>query len=289
MKTTLKKTTLKTVLAALIGLAAVLWISPAFAQAEPWQLGMQESASPSADRLHEFHNLLLWIITAITLFVLALLVWIVVRYNAHVNPKPSLFTHNVILEVVWTIIPVIILIIIVVPSFKLLYANDRLEAYDMTIKVTGYQWYWGYEYPDNEGINFLSYMIPDKDIDVAKGQKRLLSTDNAVVLPIDTNIQILVTASDVLHAWAVPALGVKMDAVPGRTNETWVRITKPGVYYGQCSELCGKDHAYMPIEIHAVTKEDFATWLETAKKEFTANDNSPVKYALVQAQEVEGQ
>jgi cytochrome c oxidase subunit II len=157
----------------------------------------------------------------------------------------------------------------IIPSFKLLYYSDRVENPEMTLKVTGYQWYWGYEYPDHGGINFLSYMVPDADIKTEEGQKRLLSTDNVVVLPVDTTIQILVTAGDVLHAFALPALGVKIDAVPGRMNETWVRITKPGVYYGQCSELCGKDHSYMPMEIRAVPKEEFEAWVEKAKEEFS--------------------
>src|SRR5262249_1028028 len=152
--------------------------------------------------------------------------------------------------IIWTVVPVLILLIIAVPSFRLLYFTDRTPNPEMTLKVTGYQWYWGYEYPDNAGVNFLAYMVPEKEIDESKGQIRLLSTDNPVVLPVDTNIQILTTAADVIHSFAVPALGIKIDAMPGHTNETWVRITKPGIYYGQCSELCGKDHAYMPIEVH---------------------------------------
>jgi cytochrome c oxidase subunit 2 len=226
-----------------------------------WGIDLQDAASPSMERMKEFHHLLLYIITGITLFVLALLIWVVIRYNKRANPKPEQFSHNVMIEVLWTVIPVIILIVIAIPSFQLLYYTDRTENPEMTLKITGYQWYWGYEYPDHGGINFQSYMIPDKDIDKSKGQVRLLSTDNPVVLPVDTNIRLWVTAADVLHAFAVPALGVKKDAMPGRLNETWVRITKPGVYFGQCSELCGKDHAYMPIEIHAVSKEEFAKWV----------------------------
>ena len=234
----------------------------------PWQKGMQEPASQSAEHLVDFHNFMLWIITGITLFVFALLVYVVLRFNKRANPKPSTRSHNVLIEVIWTVIPVIILIVIAIPSMKLLYFVDRTHEPEMTLKVTGYQWYWGYEYPDHGDINFLSYMIPDNEIDASKGEKRLLSTDTKVVLPIETDIQILVTAADVLHAWAVPALGVKMDAIPGRLNETWVHIKKPGIYYGQCSELCGKDHSYMPVEIHAVTKEDFEVWVEQAQEEF---------------------
>jgi cytochrome c oxidase subunit 2 len=246
--------------------------SKAFAGAPvPWQLNFQEAASPVMERITSFHDMLLVIITLIAAFVFLLLAIVIVRFNAKANPKPSETTHNATLEVVWTVIPVIILIIISVPSFKLLYYADRVAEPDMTLKVTGYQWYWGYEYPDHEGLSFDSYMIPDDEI--TGDQVRLLSTDNKVVLPIDTNIQLIITAEDVLHAWAVPALGVKLDAVPGRLNETWVRITKPGTYYGQCSELCGKGHGFMPIEIKAVTKEEFKRWVASAKKEFAANDN----------------
>lgn len=238
----------------------------------PWQLNLQPAASPSALRIHEFHDMLLWIIFAISIFVLLLLVWVIIRYNSKANPVPAKFTHNVLIEVIWTVVPVVILIIIAIPSFKVLYYNDHVENPDMTLKITGRQWYWDYEYPDHDGIAFSSYMIADADIDESKNQQRLLSTDTAVVLPIDTNIQILVTAGDVLHSWTVPAFGVKIDAVPGRLNETWVRIEKPGTYYGQCSELCGKDHSYMPIEIRAVTKEEFENWLVTAKEEFASVD-----------------
>lgn len=243
--------------------------SPAFAAVEggpkPWEIGLQPPGSPSAQRMDDFHTLLLWIIGAISAFVTALLLYVILRFNARVHPKPSTTTHNTLLEVIWTVLPIVILIVIAVPSFKLLYYADRTPNPEMTLKVTGYQWYWGYEYPDQEGLSFSAYMVPDKDIDAAKGQVRLLSTDNPVVLPVDTNIQILITASDVIHSFAIPALGIKTDAVPGRTNETWVRITKPGTYFGQCSELCGKDHAYMPVEIRAVSKEDFQKWVAEKK------------------------
>lgn len=282
------KKILLSLLPVVIFTAIGLWALPALAGSPTeWQLGLQAPSSPSAERINEFHNMLLWIISGISLFVLVLLIYVVLRFNAKSNPKPQLFTHNVLLEVIWTAVPVLILIVIAIPSFRVLYQNDRLEQPEMTIKVTGYQWYWGYEYPDNEGINFLSYMIAEDDIDESKGEKRLLSTDTKLVLPVDTNIQILVTAADVLHAWAVPALGVKIDAVPGRLNETWVRITKPGTYYGQCSELCGKDHAYMPIEIKAVSKEEFERWVNRAKDEFaslegTTNTTQPVRLALME-------
>lgn len=261
----------------LIALFVFLVSMPAGAgKPESWAIGFQTPASPSAEQLQVFHNdLLMWIITAITIFVTILLVVVIVLYNKRANPKPKQFSHNVLIEVVWTVIPVIILLVIVIPSIKLLYFLDRTEVPDMTLKVTGHQWYWGYEYPDQDGINFNSYMIADDEIDAGKDQLRLLSTDNPIVLPINKNIQILVTAGDVIHSWAVPALGVKIDAVPGRLNETWMRITKPGVYYGQCSELCGKDHSYMPIEIHAVSEREFNAWVANAKVEFGSLESIP--------------
>jgi len=247
-------------------LAATILTSAA-AQAAPknWEIGFQDAASPSAEHIHHFHNMMLVIITLITLFVMGLLITVIVRFNAKANPVPSKVAHNTMLEVVWTVIPVVILIIVLIPSLQLLYFGNRTVDPEMTLKVTGYQWYWGYEYPDQGGVNFTANIIPDKDIDPSKGQIRLLSTDNPIVLPVDTNVQILVTGADVIHAFTVPALGFKTDAVPGKTNETWVRITKPGVYFGQCSELCGTNHGYMPIEVRAVSKEDFAAWSAKAK------------------------
>ena len=262
--------------------ALVMFSLPAIAEsgAQDWGLLFQPSVTSSADRIHDFHDMLLYIITGIVIFVFVLLVYVVLKFNAKANPKPSNVTHNVMLEIVWTVVPIIILIIIAVPSFKILYQNDKIAEPEMTLKVTGYQWYWGYEYPDHEGINFMSYMVKTQDL--KEGQKRLLSTDNVVVLPIETNIALLVTAADVIHAWAIPAFGVKIDAIPFRTNETWFRIEKPGVYYGQCSEICGKDHSYMPIEAHAVTKEEFKAWVERAKEEFASNGligNTPFEFA----------
>jgi len=277
-----------TVLTGLV-MGTVFYAIPTMADGapEPWGIGFQEAASPVMTRITEFHNFLLYITTAIVIFVFLLLLYIIVKFNAKANPEPNIFSHNTLIEVIWTVVPIIILIVISVPSMKLLYYSDKVENPDMTLKVTGYQWYWGYEYPDHGNLNFLSYMIPEKEIDVSKGQKRLLSTDNIVVLPIDTNIQILVTAADVLHSFSVPSLGVKMDAVPGRMNETWVRIDKPGIYYGQCSELCGKNHAYMPIEVHAVSKKEFAAWLRRAKREFSSlegldNSNNNIKLAIAE-------
>lgn len=269
----------------LLASLVTIWAMPVMAQAPaPWQLGFQEAATPMAKRMNEFHDMLLWIIFAIAIFVLLLLVWVVIRYNSKVNPEPSQFTHNVLIEILWTVIPVAILVVIAIPSFQILYYTDRIEEPDMTLKVTGVQWSWNYEYPDYGELAFSALPVPENEIDGAKGQIRLLSTDNVVVLPIDTNIQILVTAADVIHAWTIPAFGVKIDAVPGRLNETWVRIEKPGVYYGQCSEICGKDHAFMPIEVRAVTKEEFEQWLEKAKEEFASIDADfqPIRTAFLQ-------
>lgn len=269
----------------LAGAAVMAFPALADGPAQNWEMGFQEAATPVAERIHEFHHMLLIIISAITVFVTVLLVYIMLRFNKRANPTPSTTTHNVPLEIIWTVVPVLILIVIVVPSMKLLYYADRTANPEMTLKVTGHQWYWEYEYPDYGDINFSAYKIEDKDIDPAKKQVRLLSTDNPVVLPVDTNIQVLVTSSptDVLHSWAVPAFGVKTDAVPGRTNETWVRITKPGIYYGQCSEICGQGHAFMPIEIHAVSKEEFLNWVKENGGKTAMNTAAPVnaKFASI--------
>lgn len=224
-----------------------------------WQMGLQPPASPVAEAIDSFHDLLMWIITAITLFVTALIGYILLRYNERSNPTPSTTSHNVTLEIVWTVIPVLILMMIAVPSFRLLYYQDRIENADLTIKVTGRQWYWEYQYPEQADLTFDSNLIPEEELQ--PGQLRLLEVDYPLVLPIETNITILVTAGDVLHSFAVPALGLKTDAVPGRLNQTWVRINKRGRYYGQCSELCGSGHAYMPIVVDAVSKEEFELWL----------------------------
>jgi len=248
----------------------------------PWQLGLQESASPVNEQLTDFHNLLLVVITAITLLVLALLVYVMVRFNAKANPNPTRTSHNTILEVAWTVLPVVILVVIAVPSFKVLYFMDKTENADMTLKVVGHQWYWEYQYPDHEGLTFSSYMVPDEDIQ--PGQHRLLEVDNRIVLPVDSNIRIIITAGDVLHSWAMPALGIKKDAIPGRLNETWARIDREGVYYGQCSEICGTNHGYMPIAIEAVSKERFAQWIEEAKQKFASNSDRKAPAVQVAAQ-----
>ena len=219
------------------------------------QIGFQEAATPTMEQITHFHNAILMpIIVGIVLFVLALLMYVLIRFNAKANPVPSKTTHNVPLEIIWTLIPVLILVVIAIPSFRLLFYAAVTPEAEMTIKATGNQWNWTYDYPDNGDINFTAILDKDK-------QPHLLGTDNPVVLPIDTVIRIQVTASDVIHSFAVPAFGIKTDAVPGRLNETWVEIKKPGTYYGQCSELCGKDHGFMPIEVKAVPKEEFAAWV----------------------------
>ena len=262
--------------------AAWLQTGPSFAQSgpQPWQMNFRPSATPVMDDIVDFHNLLLVIEVLIVLFVLGLMVYICVKFNAKANPVPSKTTHNAFLEVVWTVIPIIILIVITVPSVKLLVFMDKApkDKVEMTLKVIGHQWYWSYEYPDAGNLAFDSNIIPDEEIDASKGQIRLLEVDNRIAIPVDTTIRVIMTSEDVLHNWAVPAFGIKMDTVPGRINEAWIRVpaAKAGVYRGQCSELCGVNHGYMPIVIEAKSKQDFAKWLDKAKKEF-ANDASPVK------------
>ncbi len=236
------------------------------AEPHPWQLGMQEPASQVHARLDAFHDLLLVIITLITIFVFALLVYTIWRFRATRNPAPTRTAHNTLLEVAWTAVPVLILVIIAIPSFKLLYFGDRTPDAEMTVKVVGHQWYWSYEYPDHGNFTFDSYMVAESDLE--PGQKRLLEVDNRVVVPVGTNVRILVAGTDVIHSWFVPSLGVQIYAMPGRLNETWVNVEKPGVYYGQCNQICGINHAYMPIAVEALSKEDFARWAEEAKQKF---------------------
>jgi cytochrome c oxidase subunit 2 len=235
---------------------------------QPWQLGMQTPASPMKDRIESLHNLLLVIITIITLFVMVLLIYVMWRFRASAHPVPTRTTHNTMVEIIWTVVPIIILVIIAVPSFKLLYFEDRVPNAEMTLKITSHQWYWSYEYPDQGNLQFDSRIIDEADL--KPGQKRLLEVDNRVVLPVDTNVRILITGSDVMHSWLVSALGVQMYAVPGRVNETWVKVERPGVYYGQCNQICGINHAYMPIAVEGVTKEQFNRWVVDAKKKFAA-------------------
>ena len=245
-------------------LTALLALLPFAAQADgiakDWQLGFQEPVTPVMEQLVWLHDkLLLYIITAITIFVLVAMVYIALRFNRKANPVPSKTTHNVKLEVIWTVIPVLVLVAIAIPSVRIHSFMEKQTDGGITLKITGYQWYWGYEYPDNGGINFESRIIEDKDL--KEGDVRLLSVDNPVVVPVNTKIRVQTTAADVIHAWAIPAFGVKRDAVPGRLNETWFEATKEGRYYGQCSELCGVKHGFMPIVVDVVSKEKFEEWV----------------------------
>lgn len=271
----LKKTRLLAPLAALGGALAAGDAIAGQGLAKPWQMWFQEPASPAMARIDEFHNLVFAVEVAIVLLVLGIMAYIVVRFNHKANPVPSKNTHNTLLEVVWTVIPIIILVVIAVPSFKLLYFADKIEKADMTLKVTGSQWFWSYTYPDNGDIQFDSIIVAAEDL--KPGQPRLLTVDNNVVLPVQTNIRLLLTSNDVIHDWAIPAFGLKLDASPGRVNETWVRITSEGDYYGMCSELCGINHAFMPIHVKAVSKAAFAEWVEAKKKAAAAESNDKVK------------
>jgi cytochrome c oxidase subunit II len=233
-------------------------------QPAPWETTLQQAGSPVMENIVWFHNFLLVIITLITLFVLALLVIVVMKFNARANPVPSRTTHNTLIEVAWTLVPVLILVCIAVPSFRLLFLQLDVPKSDLTVKVTGKQWYWSYAYPDNGKFEFDSLLAQDK-------QPRLLGVDNEMVVPVNKVIRIQTTGADVIHSFAVPAFGIKIDSIPGRLNETWFKATKTGMYYGQCSELCGKDHAFMPIAVRVVDDQEFATWVDAAKKKFAGN------------------
>jgi cytochrome c oxidase subunit 2 len=246
-------------------------------QPAPWEFNLQASASPVMDSIMRFHDWLLVIITVITLFVLALLITVVVKFNARANPVPSRTTHNTVVEVAWTLIPVLILVGIAVPSFRLLFEELDIPKADLTIKATGKQWYWSYAYPDNGKFEFDSLLAKDK-------QPRLLGVDNELVVPVNKVVRVQVTGADVIHSFAVPAFGIKIDAIPGRLNETWFKATKTGMFYGQCSELCGRDHAFMPIAVRVVNDQDFAAWVESAKKKFAALPGNTYALAETAAQ-----
>jgi cytochrome c oxidase subunit 2 len=252
------------------GFGDVAWAGSG--QPSPWQLGFQESVTPVMEFITQFHNWLLLVITVITLFVLALLIICIVKFNAKANPTPSRTTHNTLIEVIWTVLPVLILVFIAIPSFKLLFLQTDIPAADLTIKATGKQWYWSYAYPDSN-FEFDSLLACDQARTKCE-QPRLLAVDNDIVVPVNKNIRVQVIGADVIHAFAVPSFGIKIDAVPGRLNETWFKATREGIYYGQCSELCGKDHAYMPIAVKVVSEKDYATWLEQAKKKYAAIDGT---------------
>ncbi len=253
--------------------SAVNAASPVLGQPSPWQVGLQQSVTPVMDSIASFHDFLLYIITAITAFVLLLLVLVIVRFNARANPTPTRTTHNTLLEVAWTIVPIAILVVIAVPSFKLLFFQLVLPPIDLTVKATGKQWFWSYSYPDHGQFEFDSLLV--KDGERKPEQPRLLAVDNEMVVPVNKNVRVITTGSDVIHAFAVPAFGIKIDSIPGRINETWFKATREGVYFGQCSELCGKDHAYMPIAVRVVNEQAFATWVEQAKQRYARDETAP--------------
>ncbi len=229
----------------------------------PWQLGFQDAVSPIARSIIETHNFIMIFMAITLLFVIGLLGTVCFKFRAGKNRVPSTTSHNTLLEIIWITIPVIVVIAVLIPSLRLIYFSQTIPESDLTLKIVGRQWYWSYEYPDNGGIEFDSYMKQENEL--KEGELRLLEVDNEVVLPINTNIRLQITASDVIHSWAVPSFGIKTDAVPGRLNESWVRIEKEGTYYGQCSELCGAYHAFMPIKVRAVSKEAFQSWVAEKK------------------------
>jgi len=250
-------------------LAAASFMSSAWADEPlPWSIGFQNGASSTMERISTLSTILNAVIVAIVILVTGLIAYCAWRFNARRNPVPANWSHNTKLEIAWTAIPALILVLIAIPSFRLLYYMDRVQDADVTVKIVGHQWYWSYEFPDS-GVKFDALMVPDADI--KPEQRRLLSTDNELVLPVNVPIRLQMTADDVIHAWAVPAFGIKTDAVPGRLNETWVQISTPGVYYGQCSELCGVNHGFMPITVRAVPREQFQAWLEDARVKFASN------------------
>jgi cytochrome c oxidase subunit 2 len=268
------------VIARLVALAAVFasvfGVQNAVA-AEPkkWQLGFQEAVTPTMEKIDSFHDFVTILSIIIALFVMVLLLIVIFRFNEKSNPTPTTTTHNLPLEIAWTVIPILILVAMAVPSLKLMYFADRVDDPDMTLKIIGHQWYWTYEYPDHGNFTFDANIVTEEDIAKDSSLKRNMDTDERVVLPVGKKIQLLMTADDVLHNWGIPAFGIKLDTVPGRLNETWVQINKPGVYYGFCSELCGVNHAYMPIAVEAVSPAAFEKWVKQAQKKYAKVDGSP--------------
>ena len=250
-------------------------------QPTPWELGLQDAATPVMADITSFHTFVLWIVTAITIFVLVLLLICIFRFNARANPTPSRTTHNTPIEVAWTIVPVIILVLIAIPSFRLLFTELDVPTPDLTVKATGKQWYWSYAYPDNGNFEFDSLIVAEKDL--KPGDLRLLTVDNELVVPVNKVVHVLVTGADVIHSFAVPSFGIKIDAVPGRINDTWFKATMTGVFHGQCSELCGKDHSFMPITVRVVDDKDFTAWIAQAKQKFAGADSAPANMVAVNA------
>ena len=272
---TFRKSVIGAAVLALLGLVA----TTAYALPLDWQMGFQPSASPVMDQIESFHRELLYIITAVSLFVAALLVWVIIKFRASANPTPSKVHHNTILEVAWTLIPVIILVVIAIPSFKLLYYEAEIPTPDVQIKAIGKQWFWTYEYPGADaGFSYDSLGLSDADA-AKKGEPRLLGVDNIIEVPVNKVVEIETTGADVIHSWAIPQFGVKMDAVPGRLNHTWFKATQLGTFYGECSELCGARHAFMPIEVKVVSDADYAAWLAASKKKYAALDTGNTRVA----------
>lgn len=291
-------------------LLAVFGALPAAAQvigkARNGQLGLQEAATPIMEQVASFHDQLLIIMSLVTLVVAGLLLWVILRFNRRVNPEPSKTSHNTVLEVLWTTVPIIILVLIAFPSFRLLYAQDVIPDADLVIKATGHQWYWSYEYPDADNMAFDAFMLPtrlfDEDTAAARADRsqaqrdlaaflgrseppevyRLLDTTSRIVVPVGKVVKVLVTASDVLHSWAIPSFGVKIDAVPGRLNETWFQATKIGTFYGQCSEICGTGHSFMPIVVEVMSEADYARWLDRTRADY-ADAGATTRFAALAA------
>jgi len=251
-----------TVLAALAGLFASGPALAGMGKASPWQLGFQDAASPVMEQITDFHTYVTIIITVVALFVLGLMIYVMVRFNEKRNPNPSRTSHNTAIEVAWTVIPIFILVAIAIPSFRLLFAQYDFPKADVTITATGNQWYWSYDYPD-EGVHFDSIMVPEASL--KEGQPRLLTVDHEVVVPVNANVIVGLKSNDVIHDWAVPSFGVKLDAVPGRLQQTWFRAEKEGWFYGQCSELCGRNHAFMPIAVRVVSQDEYDAWIAKTK------------------------
>ncbi len=253
---------------------SVLLCASALAQApRPWAVGLQKPFSPVQRDIVDLNHLVLIIISLITAFVAALLAWVIWRYNARRHPVALPLSHNTPIEIAWTVVPILILVLIAIPSFRLVYYENRTDHPDMTIKVTGHQWYWEYTYPDQKNLDFSSYIIPDDKL--KPGQLRLLTVDNELVLPVGKNIRILQTSGDVIHSFFIPSLGVQRYAIPGRTIETWVRIDRPGVFYGQCNQICGTNHSRMPIVVRGVSAEEFQAWVAQAQKQFADATPAP--------------
>lgn len=275
------RTSVATVLA-----GATAGIAPATAQsvAEPWQIWHPEAVTPAAERIFDLHLLLFVLMFAVCALVMILLLYVIVRFRASRHPVPSRRTHNTVLEVTWTVVPLLVLVTIAVPSFRALYYIDRGADADMTVKAVGHQWYWEYQYPDHGNLTFSSIPIPDEEL--KPGQPRLLQVDNPLVLPVGAKVRILTTSQDVIHAWAVPAFGIKMDSVPGHLAERWIQATREGTYFGQCSELCGTNHHFMPVMVRVVSRSEFESWLKDARAKFAAGSApQPVSHAAANRKE----